>query len=341
MTSDVFYDVRSLRKNKCLPAPRLMQFEITNACPLHCPQCYKPSIKNASYMSFDSFIQHINEAEELGVRQITLLGGEPLIHPSIKEMIRTSITKGIITMVVSSGLCLKDDIIDLTRNPLFFLLISLNGSCEEIHNRSRDGFFISRRAIDTLCDRNARFAINWVCRHDNVVDFENVVKLAIEKRALFVNIVCNKITSEGSVVSPLISSDYVILRNVIQRYKGRCAITIQNCYNLCSLYLNRSHASPLKGCQAGISVCAIMHDGSFMPCPHLNYREEYNSILEYWNNSVVLQKLRESVNNNFECKKCIYVNKCRFCKAMSISTHDDFNEGLTYCPIKEDLVNEV
>jgi len=73
-------DLKSIRLSGCLSGPKLMQFEITQRCPLHCPQCYKPPADEVKEMPLAEFKQHVDAAYEMGVKQISLLGGEPFMH---------------------------------------------------------------------------------------------------------------------------------------------------------------------------------------------------------------------------------------------------------------------
>ncbi len=72
-----------LREHKYLPGPKILQIEITNKCCLHCPQCYKPPVEQLKSMGFDEFKQYVDMAKEVGVKEISLLGGEPFENAEI------------------------------------------------------------------------------------------------------------------------------------------------------------------------------------------------------------------------------------------------------------------
>lgn len=64
-------------------------------------------------------------------------------------------------------------------NPeLLRILISLNGSKKEIHELSRDNFELTYNAAQQLGIRDVKYGINWVARHDNVRDLENLIWIA-------------------------------------------------------------------------------------------------------------------------------------------------------------------
>jgi len=58
--------------------PESIHIDITAVCPLKCPQCYKSNLQNVE-MSFEKFSCLIEQAKNLGVFQIALGGGEPLV----------------------------------------------------------------------------------------------------------------------------------------------------------------------------------------------------------------------------------------------------------------------
>ena len=67
-----------------------------------------------------------------------------------------------------------------------------------------------------------------------------------------------------------------------------------------------------RGCEAGSYFFAVQADGSFTPCPHLDARETYGSITEYWEHSPLLKKIRKQ--NGHE--GCPYARRCLPCFAV-------------------------
>lgn len=339
MISQTFkQEYQYLRKNKYLPGPKVLQIEITNKCCLHCPQCYKPPVEQLKSMTFVEFKKYVDMAADIGVKEISLLGGEPFENADIFRMIEYGINKNIEIMTVTNGCHINNKTIEFLREytERFTLLISLNGSTESINKLSRDGYKISIKAAKKANEYGIPFGINWVARHDNAYDFENIVKLAKELGAKFINVVANKLTGESKIVSPLTYEDYQYLITVIQRERYSHFITIQKCFDLLISRAGKMPRSILSGCQAGISVAAITLDNKYTPCLHLMYPEKYSSLSEYWKSSSVLTKLRsKDIINSGYCNGCIYASDCKYCRAMSKESHDDFNVGLEKCVLRK------
>ena len=339
MISQTFaQEIKYLRDNNCLPGPKVLQIEITNICHLHCPQCYKPPVSQLKSMCFDDFKKHVDVAAAIGVKAISLLGGEPFENRDIFQMIEYGISKNIEIMTATSGCYISERTLEQLHKftKSFTLLISLNGSTESINKLSRDGYKISIHAAKKTHEAGIPFGINWVGRHDNAFDFENIVRLSRNLGASFINVVVNKLTGDAKVEAPLTYEDYQYLIKVIEKEKDSHFISIQKCFDFLIFRATKMPRSSLSGCQAGISVAAITLDNQYMPCLHLMYPEKYGSLSDYWKHSHILAKLsnKDKTNSGY-CTGCKYVSNCKYCRAMSKESHDDFNAGLKNCALRK------
>lgn len=310
--------------------PQLLQIEITDFCPLKCPQCYK-KLDNFSYIEMNKFIDIIIQAKNLGVKQVYINGGEPLMHENFIEMIDICNKTEIECTVFISGIGIDDDFCKKIKFKKINIFVSLNGSNEKINGLSRDGYLFALNAIKCLKKNSVNYGINWVARHDNINDFEKLIFLARSNGADTINIVCNKLTSKKVVSEYCTSDDYKILKKIIKQNED--IIKVQVCYDLLLSYLGWSQNNKLHGCQAGIRLMAVDLQGNFMPCSHLYYREKYNSLYDYWNNSKILGKLR-NINDLKYCNEC---NKCRVCHCISSESYENLEIGYKECPIKNNF----
>lgn len=326
-------------RNRFWPAPKELQIEITNRCPLACPQCYKGDTNTAN-MPLKIYTDIIDEAARIGVSLVNINGGEPLCHPDFNNMVRYAVNKRIMVMTYISGINFTTDFLnELNGIDNMYLMVSLNGSTEEINSLSRDGYVHAINALSILSKEKVsfKFGINWVARHDNVKDLPFLVEIAKRYHVNLINIVCNKIAADNKVNSELDSSDYKIIIDIIKNNKE--LFSIQSCYGVLWSQLLIKGESNSRGCPAGIRMCCINVNGKFMPCTHLIYEESHPSIQEYWINSKVLRQLRKSRNQleSGQCKTCIKSKVCYFCRAMSEDTYNNLNKGLTSCPVYEEL----
>ncbi len=119
----------------------MVYFEIDTMCNLNCKHCYNKSGYKHSYMQFDDFkniIDFFLNNEELSV---ILAGGEPLVHPQIKqflEYLNQPCNKRSGVVVVTNGILAKDILTPyLLQDKPFTIQISLDGATEETNSYIR------------------------------------------------------------------------------------------------------------------------------------------------------------------------------------------------------------
>lgn len=67
--------------------PLVLNLEITDACGGSCSYCFSSSVvNNRSHVPTDKVKEVIADARSLGVRHVTLPGGDPLLHPDFREI---------------------------------------------------------------------------------------------------------------------------------------------------------------------------------------------------------------------------------------------------------------
>jgi len=89
-----------------LPVRRIntLQMFITTHCNLNCTGCFVRGIMGEKkHMELDEYKSAIKDAANRGVQRITLIGGEPLLHPDIKEMIQFNNWFGLKTTIYTNG----------------------------------------------------------------------------------------------------------------------------------------------------------------------------------------------------------------------------------------------
>lgn len=80
----ILFDEVEVNNENLSIAPRHLSLAITNECDLSCPYCYVDLANK--YMSKSEVILIANKINELGAFDISIGGGEPLLHPDIGEI---------------------------------------------------------------------------------------------------------------------------------------------------------------------------------------------------------------------------------------------------------------
>ena len=90
-----------------LPVERIntLQIFITNDCNLKCRGCLARNIMgdDKANISIEEYKNVITKAVAKGCQRITLIGGEPLLHPNLRELIQENKKLGIKTTIYTNG----------------------------------------------------------------------------------------------------------------------------------------------------------------------------------------------------------------------------------------------
>jgi PqqA peptide cyclase len=94
-----------------LSPPTTLLAEITYRCPLHCPYCSNPVdlARARAELSTEDWQRVFTQARELGVLQLGLSGGEPLLRKDLETLVGHARRTGLYTTLVTSGLGLTRD----------------------------------------------------------------------------------------------------------------------------------------------------------------------------------------------------------------------------------------
>jgi pyrroloquinoline quinone biosynthesis protein E len=88
------------------PQPMGMLAELTYRCPLHCAYCANPTNLNdyRTELATAVWLRLLHQARALGVLQVHLSGGEPLLRRDLPELVREARSLGMYTNLVTSGI---------------------------------------------------------------------------------------------------------------------------------------------------------------------------------------------------------------------------------------------
>jgi pyrroloquinoline quinone biosynthesis protein E len=167
--------------------PYALIAELTYRCPLRCPYCSNPiSYEAVPALETDAWRRAFREADELGVMQIHLTGGEPLLRNDLEELISEAHKLDLYINLITSGIPLSRPRLDrLVENGLNSVQISIQGATE----RSSDhiaGISCFRRKWDVarwVKEAGLPLTLNVVMHRDNLDEINAVIALAEEMGA--------------------------------------------------------------------------------------------------------------------------------------------------------------
>jgi SynChlorMet cassette radical SAM/SPASM protein ScmF len=162
-------------------------FYLTEGCNLRCRHCWiapKYQSENNFYpvLDLNLFKSIIEQAKPLGVSGVKLTGGEPLLHPKIKEILECIKAKDLRLTVETNGvLCTAELASKMAECKDTFVSVSLDGAQAETHEwvRGVEGCFENALVgIRNLADTGLKPQIIMSIMRRNKDQMESIVRLA-------------------------------------------------------------------------------------------------------------------------------------------------------------------
>jgi pyrroloquinoline quinone biosynthesis protein E len=163
--------------------PTTLLAEVTYRCPLHCPYCSNPlDLSLASTeLSTAEWQRVFEEARSLGVLQLGLSGGEPLVRKDIDELVGHANSVGLYTTLVTSGLGLTADRAARLRTAgIDHIQLSIQDAEPENAERIAGAKSWERKlaAAAMIRDLGVAFSVNVVLHRANLDHLEAIIDLA-------------------------------------------------------------------------------------------------------------------------------------------------------------------
>lgn len=118
------------------PSIEFAWIEVTQNCNLLCRHCYENSSKILcrSEMKIEDFKYVINCLQSYGIEKIQLVGGEPLCHKDIMQMVKYAAGKLSKIEIFTNGTLLTDELLSIVKKYDISLACSIYSESEMIHD---------------------------------------------------------------------------------------------------------------------------------------------------------------------------------------------------------------
>lgn len=163
--------------------PTTVLAEITHRCPLHCPYCSNPleMIRAHGEMATEDWLRVFTEARQLGVLQLGLSGGEPLVRSDVEVLAAHAHGLGLYTTLVTSGIGLTRHRAEKLREAgLEHIQISLQDSDPSTADRIAGISAVPQKLSAAVIVRELGFAfsVNVVLHRANIDRLGDIIELA-------------------------------------------------------------------------------------------------------------------------------------------------------------------
>ena len=343
-------EMKNTPKNVYIPkSPLIVSLEITTQCNLNCPHCLAEAGSEGENLPIDLALSIIDESANIGVNDLILGGGEPLLYENFFKVCEYAIVRGLNLSFVTNGTLIPENISSLMKlqkfakdhNRSLRVGVSLDGHTPEIHGyfRPKETFKDVIKAINTLQKANIEVYILCVLNKVNIrviPEFLSFIsKMDIRKVRLlpFMPIGRGKRYKEEMLTPEEL---YYILQKK-HEWNRIFSVNVGLSLPWEFLFLPPEKRNP-SPCVAGYLRLWINSKGDMFPCAYMPDvtigNVEYDSIRDVWLNSPILKKLRDPTLLKGPCSTCTYRDGCRGgCRGLAYFLEGDYLCSDPYCPI--------
>lgn len=317
--------------------PKLMSFqiEITSKCNERCIHCYIPHKNKDTDIDPELFYKILKQCKEMGVMDITLSGGEPMLHPNFLDFLHAAKLNDFSVTILSNLTLLTDEIIsEMKSNCLSGVQVSLYSMNPDIHDsitKVPGSFEKTKQAIIKLMKNNIPIQISCpTMKQNNDESYSNVAKWATKNR-LRAYTDCILMARYDHTTDNLdnrmsLTDMEKILNDIIENDNSYQTVIQNNDFN--NINLQKSPDDII--CGVGIMSLCMVSNGNVFPCAGWQScvcgNVTKSSLKNIWETSPELNYLRKLRKKDLpKCANCENQIFCSVCMARNANENIDGN----------------
>jgi pyrroloquinoline quinone biosynthesis protein E len=300
------------------PRPSSLIAELTYQCPLHCPYCSNPlDIGAGRYhggLATEDWIRVFREARGLGVLQLALTGGEPMLRRDLVELCAGALEAGLYSSLITAGtLFTRARATELKSAGLDHVQISIQSPDAEENDRIAGNRSFAKKIAAARVAKELDFplTINCVLHRQNLARIDELLELALDLGAQRLELANTQYY--GWAVpnqAALMPSRDQLLRaeEAVQRFRARIGPRLDILWVLPDFYEELP-----KPCMGGWGRVAMVvaPNGDVLPCqaastiPGLEFANVREHALDWiWNRSDAFARFRGTDWMQEPCRSC-------------------------------------
>ena len=252
--------------------PISMLAEVTHRCPLHCVYCSNPRelIRREAELPAETWLRVLDEAADLGVLQVHLSGGEPLVRPDVVTLVERATRRELYTNLITSGVGLTHDRARALRDVgLGSCQLSLQAAEAGLSRSIAGGDFWERKlaAARHVRDAGLPLTVNIVLHRHNLRQVTLLLELAVSLGAERVELANTQyygwaLLNREQLLPPREMVDEA--EEAVTRFRQRIGRTMEILW-----VIPDYHADFPKPCMDGWGrrFLTVAPDGAVLPCP--------------------------------------------------------------------------
>ena len=314
--------------------PTTLLAELTYRCPLHCPYCSNPleMTRADAELSTEDWKRVFTQARDLGVLQLGLSGGEPLVRKDLEELVAHARSIGLYSTLVTSGLGLTRARAErLKQAGIDHIQISFQDSDTETAERIAGIRSVKqkREAAGYVKALDLAFSVNVVLHRGNLDHLAEIIEMAAEFGADRLELANTQYygwaLKNRQALMPTreqVQASKEIAEAAIRRYKGKMQIL----YVLPDYY--EAYPKPCYGGWGNVYIL-VTPEGRALPCHGASQISnlEFVNVREHgldwiWEQSPIFNAFRGDAWMKEPCRSCprkeLDFSGCR-CQAFALT----------------------
>lgn len=336
------------RKATMAGVPLSGTFELTPVCNMNCRMCYVRMSKAQQeavrpLRSGREWLELAEQARQQGMLYLLVTGGEPFLHPEIRQILEGLHQMGILVSVNTNGTLISEETVAWLKDaPPMRVNITLYGACNETYHRlcgNPLGFTQTDRAIQMLKQAGIPVKLNCSLTPYNCEDLPGIIRYAKENQLIIqvATYMFPPVRRDGQMVgtndrfTPEQAAYYTAYADYLI-YGREAFLEIPDDEPL-PTDLDSECAETGDGvrCRAGRSSFWITWEGNLLPCGMLPGGSEKNvfegDFAELWE---CVKDETGRIRLPAECAGCRLKDTCRACASMVMTESGSFDKVPCY-----------
>jgi pyrroloquinoline quinone biosynthesis protein E len=308
-----------------LHPPESVHLQLNNTCNLRCPSCYVGlQTEDVGSLPLERLLELVDELAELGVFQLALGGGEPLMSSKLPTVARRARERGMVPNVTTNGWLLTPELLEEIGGTLGEVRLSLNDAVSV-----NLGLLEERAAL--MRARGVRFGFNVIVTRGNLPMLADWLRWACDQGAATVTLIRPK-PARGNenwyarcALGPAENRELQRLLFGLEPLFANTALAVDCAFSF--LFQGRPERAlrdqGVAGCAMGERFAVIAWNGDVLPCSHIHGGEfragsvVSNTFRQVWERSNVFARVRQDLRRvEGQCGACGHNSFCKGCRAV-------------------------
>ena len=299
--------------------------EVASICNERCVHCYIPHKEKNKIIDSDLFFKIVKDGRAMNIINVTLTGGEPMLHPNFTAFLEKCRNLDLSVNVLSNLTLLTNSIVEeMKKNPLLSVQTSIYSMDSYVHDaitKFQGSWEKTINAVKELISSGIHLQISCPVIKQNKNSFLDVIKWGQKNN---IPVVTNYSIFASYDHDNLNLSNRLSLKEIEEVFNQQISDNYMK-------YIRASAEEKclLTGDSPICTVCryyfCISADGDAYPCAGWNTKKLGNvyeqSIEKIWKESQEIQHLRRIKWNNFS--KCLSCNDRGYCTVCMMNNENE------------------